>query len=51
MSVPERTRTRLRVMLLQAPAAARAALNPREVDGRMTFDLGELLIVGRRAAR
>ncbi len=51
MGVPERTRTRLRVMLLQAPAAARAALNPREVDGRMTFDLGELLIVGRRAAR
>ncbi len=51
MGVPERTRTRLRVMLLQAPAAARAALNPRVVDGRMTFDLGELLIVGRRAAR
>ncbi len=51
MGVSERMRTRLRVMLLQAPAAARAALNPRVVDGRMTFDLGELLIVGRRAAR
>lgn len=51
MGVPARSRTRLRVMLLQAPAEARAALNPREVDGRMTFDLGEILIVGRRSVR
>ncbi len=51
MGVPARSRTRLRVMLLQAPAEAHAVLNPREVDGRMTFDLGELLIVGRRSAR
>ncbi len=51
MGVPARSRTRLRVMLRQAPAAARYALNPREVDGRTTFDLGELLIVGRWVAR
>jgi ubiquinone/menaquinone biosynthesis C-methylase UbiE len=51
MGVPARSRTRLRVMLLHAPAEARAMLNPREVDGRMTFDLGELLIVGRRSVR
>lgn len=50
MGVPASSRTRLRVMLVQAPEAARIALNPREVDRHMTFDLGEILIVGRSAA-
>ena len=40
-------RTQLKVMLLQAPEAALAYLNPRNVDGEFVFDLQEVLIIGR----
>jgi SAM-dependent methyltransferase len=51
MGVPSQVRTRLQVMLQQAPAAVREVLNPRDVDGYSVFDLHELLILCRRCKR
>jgi len=48
MSVPESTRTRLRVLLDEAPAPAKAALAPEERDGKLWFHLDEILILGRK---
>lgn len=39
---------RLRSMLIQAPARARAWLNSREEAGRLTFTLGEMVSVSRK---
>lgn len=41
-------RIRLEVMLRQAPAYARDALTPRDEGGRITFNLTEAVIIGRR---
>lgn len=48
MTVAPRTRTQLQVMLLQAPAAARAYLAPQQTGERLTFTLSELLIIGQK---
>jgi ubiquinone/menaquinone biosynthesis C-methylase UbiE len=50
MNVPEVDRTRLRVMLLQAPEGARAWLKPAYEGTRLTFTLREAVIVGRKEA-
>jgi len=53
MNVPAHTRQQLRVMLKHAPAPAREALSQTfsadPLHGPLTFYLGEVLIVGRRA--
>lgn len=41
-------RIRLEVMLVQAPAYARAALTPGREAGRMTFYLTEAVVIGKR---
>ncbi len=48
MSVPAHRRQQLRVMLKHAPAPAREALTPEFSGERITFYLGEVLIIGRR---
>jgi len=48
MGVDEKTRTQLRVLMLQAPAAARAELAPEEAGGKLRFYLTEVMVVGRK---
>jgi ubiquinone/menaquinone biosynthesis C-methylase UbiE len=48
MSVPEPVKTQLRVMLLQAPEAARAALAPEVVGEALKFYLTEVLILAHK---
>ena len=52
MSVPAQTRRQLRVLLHQAPQAARASLNPRftgdPLTGPASFELGEILLLTQR---
>jgi SAM-dependent methyltransferase len=50
MSVDEHTKLKLRVMLAQAPAAARAALAPEAAGRALRFYLTEVLLVGRKPA-
>lgn len=54
MSVPAHIRLQLRALLWHAPAAARQALAPSfsadPLTGPLTFRLGEILIVGQKAA-
>ncbi len=47
-SLPPADRIRLEVMLRQAPAYARDALTPGDEGGRITFNLTEAVIIGRR---
>jgi len=48
MGVDERVRAQLRVLLLQAPAPARAALQPQVVGGALKFNLTEVLVIARK---
>lgn len=48
MSVPEVNRRQLRALLHHAPGAARESLHPREEDGQLVFDLGKVLVIGRK---
>ena len=48
MSVEETVKAKLRVMLEEAPTAAREALAPDVRDGALGFYLSEILILGRR---
>lgn len=50
MSVAAHTRTQLKALLLQSPAAVHSFFNPRTIDGALWFDLHEILIVGISAA-
>jgi SAM-dependent methyltransferase len=47
LHVPPDDRTRLKVMLLQAPTAVAAFLTPQTTGDRITFYLTEAVIVGR----
>ena len=49
MNVDEKTRQQLRLLMLQAPKAAREALAPEEVGGALKFYLSEVLVMGRKA--
>lgn len=53
MSVPARVRQQLRVLLWQAPRAGQEALQPAfsgdPATGRITFSLGELLLIAQRS--
>jgi ubiquinone/menaquinone biosynthesis C-methylase UbiE len=51
MSVAEPVKTQLRVLLLQAPDAARATLAPESRGGRLRFYLTEVLVLGRKPER
>lgn len=48
MDVPPAAKTRLRSMLLDAPAAVKSWLAPSRTDGRLTFNLVEGVVVGRK---
>jgi len=48
LNVPPHIRQQMRVMLLHAPAPARAALKPVVEGDRITFVLTEVLMVGQR---
>jgi len=48
MDVDERRRAQMRVLLLQAPTAAREALAPQVVGGALKFRLTEVLIVASK---
>jgi len=48
MSVDPHTKTQLRTLFLQAPAAASAALAPEVLDGRLKFYLTEILLLARK---
>jgi ubiquinone/menaquinone biosynthesis C-methylase UbiE len=48
VGVDEKTRTQLRVMLLQAPEPAREALAPEIVGGKLRFYLTEVLVVASK---
>jgi ubiquinone/menaquinone biosynthesis C-methylase UbiE len=48
MEVDEHRRDQLRTLILQAPAAARAALAPQVVGGALKFTLTEVLIVAHK---
>ena len=48
MGVDEQRRDQLRVLLLQAPAAARKALAPRMVGGALKFQLTEVLVIANK---
>jgi ubiquinone/menaquinone biosynthesis C-methylase UbiE len=50
LGVDEKRRAQLRVLMLQAPAAARAALEPVVVGGTLQFKLTEILVVAHKAA-
>jgi len=50
LGVDEKRRAQLRVLMLQAPAAARAALEPVVVGGTLQFKLTEILVVACKAA-
>lgn len=50
MSVPPKTKDQLRVLLLQAPSAARAALEPEAAGGKLRFYLTEAFLVGIKPA-
>ena len=51
MSVDQKTRTQLRVLLRHAPAPAREALAPEYKGEKITFYLTEVLIIGQRHER
>ena len=48
MSVDEKTKDQLRVLILQAPASALAALAPEAAGGKVRFYLTEVFVVGRK---
>jgi ubiquinone/menaquinone biosynthesis C-methylase UbiE len=48
LGVDEQHRAQLRVLLLQAPAPARAALAPQVVGGALKFKLTEVLVIARK---
>jgi SAM-dependent methyltransferase len=50
MSVDEKTKDRLRVLILQAPAPALAALSPEESGGMLKLYLTEVFLVGKKPA-
>jgi hypothetical protein len=49
MQVDATTKTQLRVLIEQAPAAARAALAPEAVGDKLKFYLTEVMVVGVKA--
>jgi ubiquinone/menaquinone biosynthesis C-methylase UbiE len=49
MSVDPHTKTQLRALFLQAPAAARLALAPEEASDKLKFYLTEILVLARKA--
>jgi len=51
MQVTPENKTRLRVMLVQAPAPALAFLTPHFAGDRITFHLSEALLIGQLRAR
>jgi len=51
MSVSEPDRVKLRAMLDDAPASAKAALAPEERDGKLWFHLDEILILGKKPGK
>lgn len=48
MDVPPADKGRLRAMLFDAPPAVQQWLSPREVDGRLKFNLVEGVVLGRK---
>ncbi len=48
MDVPPADRARLRALLFDAPPAVQQWLSPREVDGRLKFNLVEGVLLGRK---
>ena len=50
MSVPEKTKDQLRVLILQAPQAARSALAPEEAGGKLKLYLTEVFVVASKPA-
>ncbi|MCC7361753.1 MAG: class I SAM-dependent methyltransferase [Anaerolineales bacterium] len=50
MGAPPAVKDQLRVMLLQAPAAAREALAPANVEGRLKFYLTEIMLLAQKPA-
>ncbi|RME49691.1 MAG: methyltransferase domain-containing protein, partial [Chloroflexi bacterium] len=48
VDVPPADKARLRAMLFDAPPAVQQWLSPREVDGRLKFNLVEGVVLGRK---
>jgi hypothetical protein len=51
MSVDEKTKDQLRVLILQAPTPALAALTPEASGARLKLYLTEVFLVGRRGVQ